>query len=41
MSCHKDDKKKQGKEKPGNYLCKKCGKTFKKKKHACKPEEIS
>ncbi len=38
MSCLKG--KKEAKEKPGNYRCKKCGALSKKKKELCKSEKI-
>jgi len=38
MSCLKG--KKEAKEKPGNFVCKKCGAVSKKKKEICKAIKI-
>ncbi|MFW5839328.1 MAG: hypothetical protein ACOCZE_01980 [Planctomycetota bacterium] len=38
MGCLKG--KKKAKEKPGNYVCKKCGATHKKKGKLCKAKKI-
>ena len=38
MGCLKG--KKMAKAKPGNFRCKSCGATSRKKKHLCKPGQI-
>ena len=38
MSCLKG--KKEAKEEPGNYRCKKCGAVTEKKKRLCEPKKI-